>query len=183
MLKKNVFFVIMLVWNVVLFFLFGYWQQMNAQMDFGIGLAVGIIAVIVIALGEASLLQQFYLCAKWKSHKMQVFEYRLVKQIILLVLFHVVALLIVNNLININGIFYVAVIGVFLSMGWLKGSEILWTSDGTGYYLIANGNIYNVESVMENTKVFELSCTRKGERDRVITIEKKESIDDLSILK
>ncbi|MBR3823891.1 MAG: hypothetical protein IKJ39_01695 [Lachnospiraceae bacterium] len=183
MLKKDVFFVIMLVWNVVLFFLFGYWQQMNAQMDFGVGLAVGIIAVIVIALGEASVVQQFYLCAKWKAHKIQVFEYRLVRQIVLLVLFHVVGLLIVNHLININGIFYVAAIGIFLSMGWLKGSEILWTLEGTGYYLIANGNVYNVESVTENTKVFELSCTRKGERDRVITIEKKESIDDLSILK
>ena len=141
MLKKNVFFVIMLVWNVVLFFLFGYWQQMNAQMDFGVGLAVGIIAVIVIALGEASVVQQFYLCAKWKAHKIQVFEYRLVRQIVLLVLFHVVGLLIVNHLININGIFYVAAIGIFLSMGWLKGSEILWTLEGTGYYLIANGNV------------------------------------------
>lgn len=183
MLKKNIFFIIMLAWNVFFFFLFDYWRQINVQMDLGVGLAAGIAAVIVIALGEASVVQQFYLCAKCKSYKMKVFEYRLVKQIFLLVVFHMVALLIVNNLINIHGVFYVAAIGIFFSMGWLKGSEILWTSEGTGYYLIGNGKIYNVESVMENTKVFELSCTRKGERDRVITIEKKEAIDEQSRLK
>ena len=183
MLKKNIFFIITLVWNVVFFFLCNYWQRMDVEMDLGVGLAAGIIAVIVIALGEASVVQQFYLSAKWKSYQKRVFENRIIKQIILLILFHVLAVLIVSNLINIHGVFYVAAIGIFLSMGWLKGSEILWTSEEKGYYLIGNGNIYNVENVMENTKVFELSCTRKGERDRVITIEKKEAIDEQSILK
>lgn len=182
MLKK-VFIAIMLVWNILFFFLCEYWQRMNVEMDKGVGLAVGIIAVIVLALGEASVVQQFYLCAKWKTYKMQVFEYRLVKQIVLLVVFHVCAVLIVNNLVNINGVFYVAALGIFFSMGWLKGSEILWTAEGVGHYLIGNGNVYHVESYTENTKVFELSCTRKGERDRVITIEKKEAIDEQSRLK
>ena len=183
MLKKRVFFILMLVWNVLFFVLCNYWQRMDVEMDLGVGLTAGIIAVIVIALGEASVVQQFYLSAKWKSYQKRVFENRLIKQIFLLVVFHVVALLIVNNLINIHGVFYVAAIGIFLSMGWLKGSEILWTLEEKGYYLIGNGNVYNVENVMENTKVFELSCTRKGERDRVITIEKKEAIDEQSRLK
>ena len=70
-----------------------------------------------------------------------------------------------------------------LSVGWVKGSEILWSSEKDAYYLIGNGKVYNVENIMENTKVFELSCTRKGERDRVITIEKKLATDEQSRLK
>lgn len=183
MLKKGHFFIVMLVWNVALFWLCDYWQQVNVKADLGVSLAAGIIAVIVIALGEASVIQQFYLMRKCKGHKMQVFEYGLFKQIFLLVLFHVGLVVLKSNLINIQGVFYMAALGIFLSMGWLKGSEILWISEATSYYLIGNGKVYNVENVMENTKVFELSCTRKGERDRVITIEKKDAIDEQSRLK
>ena len=183
MLKKGHFFIVTLVWNVVLFWLCDYWQQVNVKADMGVTLAAGIVAVIVIALGEAGVIQQIYMMAKCKKHKMQVFEYRLFKQIFLLVLFHVGVVVLKSNLINIQGVFYMAALGIFLSMGWLKGSEILWTSEDKGYYLIGNGKIYNVENIMENTKVFELSCTRKGERDRVITIEKKEAIDEQSRLK
>lgn len=183
MLKKGHFFIVTLVWNVVLFWLCDYWQQVNVKADMGVTLAAGIVAVIVIALGEAGVIQQIYMMAKCKKHKMQVFEYRLFKQIFLLVLFHVGVVVLKSNLINIQGVFYMAALGIFLSMGWLKGSEILWTSEEKGYYLIGNGKIYNVENIMENTKVFELSCTRKGERDRVITIEKKEAIDEQSRLK
>ena len=183
MLKKGHFFIVTFVWNVVLFWLCDYWQQVNVKADMGVTLAAGIVAVIVIALGEAGVIQQIYMMAKCKKHKMQVFEYRLFKQIFLLVLFHAGVVVLKSNLINIQGVFYMAALGIFLSMGWLKGSEILWTSEDKGYYLIGNGKIYNVENIMENTKVFELSCTRKGERDRVITIEKKEAIDEQSRLK
>ena len=183
MLKKGHFFILTFVWNVVLFWLCGYWQQANVRVDSGVALVAGIIAVIVIALGEASVIQQFYMMAKYKKHKMQVFEYRLFRQIIILVVFHVALVMLKSNLINIQGVFYIAAIGIFLSMGWLKGSEILWTSEEKSYYLIGNGKVYNVENVMENTKVFDLSCTRKGERDRVITIEKKEAIDEQSRLR
>lgn len=183
MLKKNSFFVMMLVWNILFFFLCGYWQRIDVKMDRGVGLVSGIIAVIVIALGEASVIQQLYLGKKWKDYKKQVFENRMIKQIFLLIVFHIGLVLIVSNLINVDGIFYVAILGILLSMGWMSGSDILWTSEEASYYLIGNGKIYNVENVMENTKVFELSCTRKGERDRVITIEKKEAIDEYSILK
>lgn len=183
MLKKGHFFIVTIAWNAALFWLCDYWQQTYAASDLGVGLAAGIIAVIVIALGEASVIQQIYMMAKCKKQKMQVFEYRLFKQILILVLFHVALIAIKSNLINIQGVFYIAAIGIFLSMGWLKGSEILWTSEEKSYYLIGNGKIYNVENIMENTKVFELSCTRKGERDRVITIEKKDAIDEQSRLK
>ena len=183
MLKKGHFFIVTLVWNVVLFWLCDYWQQVNVKADMGVTLAAGIVAVIVIALGEAGVIQQIYMMAKCKKHKMQVFEYRLLKQIFLLALFHAGVVVLKSNLINIQGVFYMAALGIFLSMGWLKGSENLWTSEDKGYYLIGNGKIYNVENIMENTKVFELSCTRKGERDKVITIEKKEAIDEQSRLK
>ncbi len=183
MLKKGHFFILTLVWNVALFWLCDYWQQANVKADVGVTLAAGIIAVIVIALGEASVIQQMYMMAKCKKHKMQVFEYRLFKQIFILVVFHVGLVVLKSNLIYIQGVFYIAAIGIFLSMWWLRGSEILWTSEEKSYYLIGNGKIYNVENVMENTKVFELSCTRKGERDRVITIEKKDAIDEQSRLK
>ena len=120
MLKKRVFFILMLVWNVLFFFLCNYWQRMDVEMDLGVGLTAGIIAVIVIALGEASVVQQFYLSAKWKSYQKRVFENRLIKQIFLLVVFHVVALLIVNNLINIHGVFYVAAIGIGTNEVWIE---------------------------------------------------------------
>lgn len=183
MLKKGHFFIVTLAWNVALFWLCDYWQQADVKTDAGVALVAGIIAVIVLALGEASVIQQFYMMAKCKKHKMQVFEYRLFKQIFILILFHVALVVVKSNLINIQGVFYIAAIGIFLSMGWLKGSEILWTSEEKSYYLIGNGKIYNVENVEENTKVFELSCTRKGERDRVFTIEKKDAIDEQSRLK
>lgn len=183
MLKKSHFFIVTLIWNVALFWLCGYWQQADVKADVGVTLVAGIIAVIVLALGEASVIQQFYMMSKCKKHKMQVFEYRLFKQIFVLIVFHVVLAVLKSNLINIQGVFYIAAVAIFLSMGWIKGSEILWSSEEKSYYLIGNGNIYNVENIMENTKVFELSCTRKGERDRIITIEKKDAIDEQSRLK
>ena len=183
MLKKGHFFIVTLVWNVALFWLCDYWQQANVKLDVGVTLVAGIIAVIVIALGEAGVIQQLYMMAKCKKHKMQVFEYCLFRQIFVLIIFHVALVVIKSNLINIQGVFYIAAIGIFLSMWWLKGSEILWTSEEKSYYLIGNGKVYNVENVMENTKAYKISCTRKGERDRIFTIEKKDAIDEQSRLK
>ena len=74
MLKKGHFFIVTLVWNVALFWLCDYWQQANMKADVGVTLVAGIIAVIVIALVEASVIQQLYMMAKCKKHKMQVFE-------------------------------------------------------------------------------------------------------------
>ena len=170
MIKKSTFFILMCIWNALFFFLCGYWQQMNLMVDLGVDLGFGVIAVIFISLGEASVIQQ-------------VFEYRLVKQIVLLLIFHLGVFLLRTNLINIHGIFYISAFALLLSMGWLKGSEILWIGEDASYYMIENGKVYNVVNVMENTKVFELSCTGKGERDRVITIEKKEAIDEQSRLR
>ena len=99
MLKKGHFFILTFVWNVVLFRLCDYWQQANVKADVGVTLVAGIIAVIVIALGEASVIQQMYMMTKCKSHKMQVFEYRLFKQIFVLVVFHV-GLVVLNIKVN-----------------------------------------------------------------------------------
>lgn len=183
MLKKSHFWLLMVVWNVIFFFICGYWQQMNLSEDYGADLLFGVIAIVFIALGEASVLQQLYLMKKFKNYEMQVFEYRLVKQILLLIVFHVGVIVLMCNLIIVGSIFYISAFGWILSVGWVKGSEILWRRDEDAFYLIGNGKVYNVENIVENTKVFELSCTRKGERDRVITIEKKLATDEQSRLK
>ena len=183
MLKKIHFWLIMAVWNVIFFFICGYWQQMDLAVDYGADLLFGLVAIVFIALGESSVVHQIYLMKKFKEYKMQVFEYRMVKQIFLLIVFHVGVFVLMCNLINVDSIFYISAFGWILSVGWVKGSEILWSSEADAFYLIGNGKVYNVENIMENTKVFELSCTRKGERDRVITIEKKLATDEQSRLK
>ena len=105
----------------------------------------------------------------------KVFGIRFWRQCILLVLFYVASLALMSNLLFTFSIYYIAVFAIVLSFGWMKGSAIIWTdeSGSSGYYMTEKGVFYTAREIMENTQVWELACSRPGDRERIITIYKK----------
>ena len=95
----------------------------------------------------------------------------------LLALYYIIVLCFLKMIVIGESLFYIALLAAVLSPGWLAGSRTLWTSEAESYYMTEGGKLYHVESVVENSKVFEIACTRAGERDRTITIEKKQKIE------
>ena len=169
----------MCVWNVVFFFFCGYWQQMSLNIDYGIDLFFGVLAIILLALGETSIIKQLHYRQKFRQYEKKVFDKKFVRQCALLIVFHIAAICFMYKLVYVQSVFYIAILAFVLSTGWLRGSKTLWMSKEASYFLNETGKLYNVESVAENGKAFELSCTRVGERDRIITIEKKKTIKDM----
>lgn len=172
-MKKIAGFFSACVWNVLFFFMCGYWQQMLLNVEWFIDLFFGVLAVILLSLGEVSVIRQIYYRKQFRHCTLKEFDKRFLRQCVFLVAYHVVVLCLVLTMVVVQSLFYMSLIAAVFSVGWLRGSRTLWTSETESYFLEDNGKLYQVESVMENTKVFEIACTRVGERDRTITIEKK----------
>lgn len=176
-MKKLAGFLLLCVWNILFFYLCGYWQQMHLNVEWFIDLFFGGVAVILLALGEVSVIRQIYYRKQFNSCTLKTFDKRFVRQCVLLVLYHVAVLCLLLVMEVVQSVFYISLAAMVFSLGWLRGSRTLWTGEEKNYFLEDNGKLYHVESVMENTKVYEISCTRAGERDRTITIEKKELLE------
>lgn len=177
MIKKIIVFLATCMWNVLFFYLCGYWQQMHLNAEWFIDLFFGVLAVILMAFGEANVIWQIYYRNKLRTCTKKVFDKKYIRQCVLLMLYHAIVLYFLRVIVFVQSVFYISLLAVVLSLGWLRGSKTLWTSEEASYFLTETGKLYHVESVMENEKVFELACTREGERDRTITIEKKAVIE------
>lgn len=176
MIKKITVCFVACVWNVLFFFLCGYWQQMYLNVEWFIDLFFGILAVILLALGEIGVFWQIYYRNRFRTCKREVFDKKFIRQCVLLVLYHIVVVGFISSIVYVQSVFYIALFAVVLSTGWLRGSKTLWTSQEDSYFLTETGKLYHVEAVTENAKVIEIACTALGERDRTITIEKKPEI-------
>ncbi len=161
------------IWNVLFFYLCGYWQQMHLNIDSFIDLFFGVLAVILLSLGEASVIRQIYYRTRFRTLKRKAFDRKFIRQCVLLLFYHMIVISFLLALVYVQSLFYIAILVVVFCGGWLQGSKTLWTGEEDSYYLNESGKLYHVESVVENDKVFELACTRTGERDRTITIPKK----------
>ena len=178
-MKKAAGYFLACVWNVLFFYLCGYWQQMHLNVEWFIDLFFGGLAVLLLAWGEVRVVWQIYYRKKFRAYTRRTFDNKFIRQCILLVLYHVVVSCLLLALVVVQSLFYMSLLAVALSTGWLVGSKTLWTSEEASYYMTEGGKLYHVEAVTENTKVFEIACTRAGERDRTITIEKKTEIKNV----
>lgn len=178
-MKKPVKILIVLVavaLNVLFFHLCGYWQQMQYLEVSYIDLFFGIIAVIVLALGETSIIIQIYYRYKFRALQKRAFDKRFWLQCFLIVFFYCASVYFSTVLIYSYSIFYIAILAFLSSIGWMKGSRVLWSGETESYYQNERCKLYTVSNVMENDEVFELACSASGERDRTITIAKKKNV-------
>ncbi len=172
-MKKFLLFIVACLWNILFLYLCGFWKQIPLNIDYFIDIFFGVLSVLLLSLGNTSVIIQIICRVKFGKLQKKVFDKKFIKQCILFVIFYVGSALYVRELVFVHGAFYVALFAFVMSVGWLGGSRTLWTGEEGGFYLNETCKLYTVTSVMENDKVFELACTRKGERDRTITIEKK----------
>ena len=172
-MKRFFLFLPACLWNILFLFLCGFWQQIPLNIDYFIDIFFGVLSVLLLSAGNVSVIMQIVCRVKYRAWKRKVFDKRFLRQCILFVIFYVGSLLYVRELVFVHGAFYVALLAFVMSVGWLGGSRTLWMGETGGFYLNEACKLYQVTDVVENDKVYELACTRKGERDRTITIEKK----------
>lgn len=172
-MKRFLVFIAACLWNILFFYICGFWQQIPLNIDYFIDIFFGVLSVLLLSLGNTSVMMQIICRVKFSKLKKKVFDKKFIRQCILFVIFYVGSALYVRELVYVHGAFYVALFAFVMSVGWLGGSRTLWQGEEGGFYLNEVGKLYTVTSVVENDKVFDLACTRKGERDRTITIEKK----------
>lgn len=172
-MKRFLIFLVACIWNILFFYICGFWQQIPLNIDYFIDIFFGVLSVILLSLGNTSVIIQSLCRVKFHALPRKVFDKKFIKQCILFVIFYVGSIVYVRELVFVHGAFYVALFAFVMSVGWLGGSRTLWQGEGESFYLNETCKLYKVISVVENDKVFELACTRKGERDRTITIEKK----------
>lgn len=172
-MKRILIFLAGCIWNILFLYLCGFWQQIPLNIDYFIDIFFGVLSVLLLSLGNTSVIIQLICRVKFGKLQRKVFDKKFIRQCILFIVFYVGSALYVRELVFVHGAFYVALFAFVMSVGWLSGSRTLWMREGNGFYLNETCKLYNVTSVVENEKVYELACTRKGERDRTITIEKQ----------
>lgn len=172
-MKRFLLFLVACIWNILFFYICGFWQQIPLNIDYFIDIFFGVLSVSLLSLGNVSVVIQILCRVKFRKLKRKVFDKKFIRQCILFLVFYIGSIFYVQELVFAHGAFYVALFAFIMSVGWLGGSRTLWMGEDGGYYLNEVVKLYHVTTVMENDKVFELACTRVGERDRTITIEKK----------
>ena len=177
---KIILFIATVAFNVFFLKLCGYGSQVQPHTSGAIEPFFGVVMVLLLGVGELSVIQQFYLKDKFRTYKRRMFEYKLWKQCAALLLYYIIAIALVASVEYVYGVFYVAIAAVVLSILWMTGSRTLWTLENAGvegevigYYLDDLGKLYEVKSVMENEDVVEIFCQASGDRERTITIAKK----------
>jgi len=186
---KIIIFIATVIFNVAFLYLCGYGSQVQPHTNSLIEPFFAVVAVVLLGLGEMSVIQQLYLWDKFRECKRRMFDCKLIRQSIALVSYYIIAICLVASVEYIYGTFYVAVTALVLSAFWMTGSRTLWLETGAekviateseeaegrviGYYLAELGKFYEVKNVMENDDVIEMVCQARGDRERTITIAKK----------
>ncbi|MBQ9122261.1 MAG: hypothetical protein IJY10_02070 [Lachnospiraceae bacterium] len=177
---KIIIFVVTVLFNAAFLFLCGYGQDLQPHTASYIDAFFGVVTVVLLGLGETSVIQQLYLKDKFRDGERRLFDHKLWRQCFFLVLYYVIAILFVASIIYTYSVFYVAVLALVLCPFWISGSRTLWTGQAS-YYLNDLGILYKVSNVMENEEVVEMLCQREGDRERTITIaKKKQKLDQYS---
>lgn len=197
---KIIIFIVTVIFNVAFLYLCGYGSQVQPHTNSLIEPFFAVVAVVLLGMGEMSVIQQLYLWDKFRECKRRMFDRKLIRQSIALVSYYIIAICLVASVEYIYGTFYVAIAALALSAFWMTGSRTLWlevdagaigqgdadSEEGKafdeemtesekviGYYLADLGKFYEVKNVMENDDVVEMVCQARGDRERTITIAKK----------
>lgn len=161
--------------NALFYYLCGYWHQMFTSQTLVIDLFYGIVASIALALLETRFGLQLLLRVRFIHYKKRVFDYRVWIQAVMLILYYVAAVLFVNSVEFVHGIFYITVLAVLLAVawfGWVKGGRVLWTGEKDSYFLDEDGKFYKVKAVSENEELVFVVCIFNQLRDKTVIIKK-----------
>jgi len=94
---------------------------------------------------------------------------------VMLVMYYVAAVVFVNSVEFVHGIFYITVLAVLMAVawfGWVKGGRVLWTDAEGSYFLDEDGKFYKVKAVTENEELVFVVCIFNQLRDKTVIIKK-----------
>ena len=174
--KKALFYVAAVITNAIFFVLCGYGKVQHPDTATYLDPFLGIVAIVALATGEASVGVQIYYRCKYKKLNSRTFDVKFWRQCALLVVYYVGSLVFLAASFSIYKASYLSVFAMVLSPLWLTGgSRILWTGDvgEASYYLDESAKWYEVRNIMENDDVVEITCKAPGDRERIISIAKK----------
>ena len=178
-MKKQTKFIIFLVaaaTNTIFFVAFDYGKVRHPETASYLDPFLGVLAVLVLALGEMKIVPQLYCRVKYKNLKKQFFDLKFWRQVLAIATYYVGSLVYLSAATTAYKASYLSVFALALSPLWLSGgSRILWTGekDEKSYYMDETTKLYVVSNVMENEDVVEITCQASGDRERTISIAKK----------
>ena len=174
---KLIWFVVTLICNTAFLLLCGYGQIRHLETATYWDPILGVAAVLVLAWGNVSVGVQGYYRIKYRSFRCRSFDLKFWRQCLFMVIYYVGSVVYLTAMPYDFMVSYLSIFAIALSPLWLLGgSRTLWTLKEGGeeaYYLDDAGKWYEVHSVTENDDVAELKCTAPGDRERTITIGKK----------
>lgn len=174
--KKSLFYVAAVIANAAFFTLCEYGKVQHPDTASYLDSFLGIVAVVALSAGEASVGVQIYYRCKYKNLICRTFEMKFWRQCVLLVVYYVGSLVYLAVAFSIYKASYLSIFAIILCPLWLTGgSRILWTGDvgEASYYLDESAKWYEVRNIMENDDVVEITCKAPGDRERIISIAKK----------
>ena len=173
---KFILFAVAILCNTAFLLLCGYGQIQHEETATYWDPILGVVAVLVLALGNVSTLVQLYFRIKYRRLKRRAFDLKFWRQCALMIIYYIGSLWYLSAMSFDFMVSYLSLFAIALSPLWLLGgSRTLWMSQdgGEAYYLNESGKWHEVHAVTENDNVVEIKCTAPGDRDRTITIEKK----------
>ncbi len=172
---KGAVFVAAMLFNILFFILCGYGKAQQPETASYLDPFLGAIAVAVLAYGETSLLLQLYFRSKYKNLKCRTFDKKFWRQCILFVAYYVGCLAYLSIMLYDFSVSYIAIFAIAFCPLWMTGSRTLWTGEKgeDSYYMDDLATWYVVSNVMENDDVVEITCAAPGDRERIISIAKK----------
>lgn len=172
--KKALFFVAAVIVNTIFFWLCDYGKVQHPDTATYLDPFLGVIAVVALAAGEASVGIQIYYRCKYKSLKLRTFDLKFWRQCALLVAYYVGSLAYLATAVSIYKASYLSIFALALCTLWLTGgSRVLWMGEEASYYMDETTKWYEVSNIMENDDVVEITCKAPGDRERTISIAKK----------
>ena len=169
-------FVVVAALNIVFFVLYDYGKVQHPDTASYLDPVFGVLAVVVLAYGEASLGVQLYCRTKYKNLTCRTFDLKFWRQCIVLGIYYVGSLVYMEAALTVYKASYLSIFALVLCPLWLaEGSRTLWTGDEgeDSFYLDETAKWYEVSNVTENDDVVEIKCKAPGDRERTISIAKK----------
>ena len=175
---KPILFFAAAAFNIIFFLLCGYGKVKIPNTASYLDPFLGAVAVALLAYGETNLLVQLYFRSKYHTLKCRTFDVKFWRQLLVIMAYYIGTLVYLAAATMVYKAGYISIFAIVLSPLWLSGgSRTLWMdhSGEEAYYLDEAAKWYKVSNVMENDDVVEIKCQAPGDRERTISIAKRNS--------
>ncbi len=173
---KLICFFIALLCNAAFLILCGYGKIHHEETVTHWDPFLGVVAVLVLAVGNINVVVQVYLRNKYRYLKRRTFDRKFWRQCFLLALYYIGGVCYLSIMRYDFMVSYLSIFAIALSPLWLLGgSRTLWRSedDAESYYLDDFGKWYEVREVTETDERVEIRCTSPDGSVRSVLLEKK----------